>query len=148
MAVVSSSFNILNINNFNNKNTLNIHTTYKYNIYMALFLKNLLNNLYSIMDFTFLLGDTNTTINSYACFLTNERVLIYTFLPKFKKLRSISKFYKSAQWVEREIQEFNSISICGVTDSRRLLTDYVYHKQLNTSKYKLDSYNLISQNIY
>lgn len=142
------TFSIVNTNNYNNKNILNIHVSYTQYIYLAIFLKNLLNTLYTVMDLAVLPSNSNTVVTSYACLLTNERIVNYSLVPKFKKLKSLSNLYKSTQWVERELQEFNYINFDGITDSRRLLTDYVYHKQLGVSSYKLDSYDLICQDIF
>ena len=127
---------------------LNIYISSKYNIYIAVFLKSLLNSLYSNMDLALTVSNKKTLISSYACFLTSERIIIYSSLIKTSKIESISNLYKSSQWAERELQEFNDISFSRLNDTRRLLTDYIYHKNLNTLEYKTNTYDLIFQNIY
>jgi Ni,Fe-hydrogenase III component G len=57
--------------------------------------------------------------------------------------------FLGSQWIERELREFYNILYIGLTDTRRLLTDYT---SLTTddsyTNYKTTSYNLLTQDIY
>jgi NADH:ubiquinone oxidoreductase subunit C len=62
--------------------------------------------------------------------LTDSRIHVYTEITKFTySLTSISKIFKSATWLERELGDFTNIYFEGLTDTRRLLLDYFQEKQ-------------------
>ena len=44
------------------------------------------------------------------------------------QINSISTVFPSTVWLERELQEFSGISFLGLSDTRRLLLDYLEHK--------------------
>ena len=49
--------------------------------------------------------------------------MLYNFYAK-NKMTSVDKFYKSANWVERELSEMFGINFCNKKDIRKLLLDY------------------------
>ena len=143
------NFFIIKSNNYNSKNNLSIYFTENIYIYSTLFLKNMLTNLYANIDKNFLFNTKyRHLLSHFSCFLTNERITINTTISNKLKINSISSFFKSTQWTERELTEFNNIMFKGLLDSRRLLTDYTYNKNISNISYKTDSYDLIFQNIY
>lgn len=142
-------FSILNTSSYENKNTTNIYVTNTSYIYVNLFLKNSFNSLFVNIDIAVSQVNNNLLTVHYSCFLTNEKIIIYlNFKNPNNSVKSLSTMFFSTNWVERELQEFNHIKFLGLKDSRRLLTDYTYNKNLLSSDYKMDSYSLISQNLF
>lgn len=48
-------------------------------------------------------------------------------------IQSVSRFFESAGWLEREISEFSGILFVGNSDSRRLLLDYIDDKGVKST---------------
>lgn len=61
-------------------------------------------------------------------------------------LPSLSLVFSSFNWVEREVSEFFNITFGGLSDSRRLLTDYTKLNNYDL-QYKTLSYNEKTQTI-
>lgn len=135
----------------NTNNSININqlflTNKKYYLY-CLILKNLILNNFFFYDNSVVFFNKNKLISTnFSCLISNERMILYIWpFKKTNKYFSISTLYSSSQWAEREINEFNNIFYVNLTDSRRLLTDYLMFNY-STINYKLTGYNLISQEI-
>lgn len=85
-------------------------------------------------------------IVSLACFLSGDRLVL-----KFKVLNSIisaQNIFEAFTWVERELTEFSDFQLLEAKDTRRLLTDYLQHSNINKINYKLNTYNILIQDLY
>jgi hypothetical protein len=75
-----------------------------------------------------------TIYNSFIylyCYYKFTRIKINFFICN-NKLKSLTGIYRGLNWVEREIKEFKKIFVCGLVDSRKLLTSYfVFYKNNN-----------------
>jgi NADH:ubiquinone oxidoreductase subunit C len=59
----------------------------------------------------------------------DSRLSIFTCLSSLlPQVNSVSTVFPSTVWLERELQEFSGISFLGLSDTRRLLLDYLEHK--------------------
>jgi Ni,Fe-hydrogenase III component G len=59
----------------------------------------------------------------------DTRLSIFTCLSSLSpQVNSVSTVFSSTVWLERELQEFSGISFLGLSDTRRLLLDYLEHK--------------------
>ena len=54
----------------------------------------------------------------------NLRIRVKTFINDNEPVPSLTEFYKSASWYEREVWDMYGITFQGNNDLRRLLTDY------------------------
>lgn len=103
----------------------------------------MLNRLPYLVDAYAIVEPTDSVFYIFNCFFSNK-FTNFLFKLKSKNYLSITSFCKSAGWVERELKEFSTLYIEGLTDSRRLLTDYTSFKTKLTPIY----YDLISQEIF
>lgn len=120
---------------------LNVATTQLFNT--ILMQQTMLNRLPFLVDAYTIDKPTHNIFYVYNCFYSN-RFTNFFFKNTKQSFLSITSFCKSAGWVERELKEFSKLYIIGLTDSRRLLTDYVSEKAKTTPLY----YDLISQEIF
>lgn len=118
-----------------------------------------INNIYSLnlkenyLFFYFLLNKKNTnSLNFYITDLTticnkliNNYIIVYqSIYYDFKllidvsyktKITSISSIYNGALWIERETKELNSLQYNNLLDSRKLLSNYNFNKNLEYNNY-------------
>jgi NADH:ubiquinone oxidoreductase subunit C len=73
-------------------------------------------------------GHSNLTTLNYVFFFYNlhSEVIISSTISSRTSVNSISKFYKNANWAEREFQEMHGINFINKDNSRRLLLDYSF----------------------
>jgi hypothetical protein len=88
--------------------------------------------------------DTQTVAVVSSCFLTYFSLVTYCTTGN---IESISSIYPGFTWVERETQELFDISVSFLSDSRRLLTDYVSGRPDHVN-YNTMSYDHLTQNLY
>lgn len=119
-----------------NVTTKNIFTT-------ILYQQTMLNRLPYLVDAYAITIPTDSVFYIFNCFYSN-RFTNFFFKLKHRTFLSITSICKSAGWVERELKEFSTIYISGLSDSRKLLTDYTSYKNRIEPLY----YDLISQEIF
>lgn len=152
-----------NIMSLKSKNIYNVGLVefYTNNNYIHLIANNMLliniANLYTFIDSS-IISKLNAFsklvyITTVSCLLQNLRIIYYTNVYN-NKIYSCSNIFKGSQWVEREIQELNSVIFYGLTDTRRLLTDYTVKDVNNLAVLEegvagvYTSYNHITQELY
>jgi len=54
----------------------------------------------------------------------NTRIRVKTFIPELFQPKSVSHFFKAANWMEREVMDMFGINFLYHNDLRRILTDY------------------------
>ena len=129
----------------NNPHTLSLQVSYADYYKFLSTLKINTHTLYSPVDLTFH-GVYNTVItNTITCYSSGIYMIVYTNIDKKIKYKSLSSFYQSFTWMERELKEFSSIQIINLKDTRRLLTDYTSNL---TNDYNLTNYNNLTQDLY
>lgn len=129
----------------NNSNTLSIQINYNDYYKFLSTLKINTHTLYSPVDLTSY-GTNNIIItNTITCYSSSIYMILHTNINTKIKYKSLSPFYQSFTWMERELKEFSSIQIINLRDTRRLLTDYTSNL---TNNYNLISYNNLTQDLY
>lgn len=142
---ISNSLWWLDVNILNTQNTLfmylkesnifilQIQQMYYY--YFSLITKNNLNILYFYnLDGTLVnLNNQNVHYLVIQSIVADYKVLIKTSL--HSALCSLSQIYPGNTWIEREIREFYSIFFINLCDSRKLLSNYNYNKNLNYNQF-------------
>ncbi len=98
-------------------NKFNINSTYFYNL-DATILNKVINKTYVISTQTFFY-DLQLLLNINVA----------------NSVLSISKIYFGNTWVERELKEFNNIYFIGLTDNRKLLSNYNYNNKLSYNQF-------------
>lgn len=99
--------------------------------FFYMFLLNLPNSLTHLVDgLVFLTKPTQSVIQYNLNSMVNDsRVSVVTSVDNTSKyILSISTIIYSAVWLERELQEFSGVSFLYLTDTRRLLLDYLEPK--------------------
>lgn len=119
---------------------------YTKNRFFFFTLKTYLLSSYMLVDITFL-KNSNTMIYSFSCLFTNNQITVFFKDSKLQNLKTITNSFLSANWVEREVSESTNVNFSGLSDSRRLLTDYgQYTNSSNTLNFK--HFDLISGELY
>jgi len=77
-------------------------------------------------------------INSMIC--DSKIQLISNIQIRNSQMLTVSSLYSSTVWLERELSDFSNINFTGLSDTRRLLLDYLEHKQFR------QTHNLIDKN--
>jgi NADH:ubiquinone oxidoreductase subunit C len=114
-----------------NKNQINILTNVTQMLYIITFLKN---NSISYFDklIDIIIVDHISNINRFEInyifwnMLYEYRFVIRIFTDGFKIIYTLSNFYKSALWLEREIWDMYGIKFLFHVGLRRILTDYSF----------------------
>jgi NADH:ubiquinone oxidoreductase subunit C len=114
-----------------NKNQINILTDVTKMLYIITFLKN---NTISYFDklIDIIIVDHISNINRFEInyifwnMLYEYRFVIRIFTDGFKIIYTLSNFYKSALWLEREIWDMYGIKFLFHIGLRRILTDYSF----------------------
>ena len=70
---------------------------------------------------------------SYQSFFFDQKILL--FHQPIDKVRSLSNLYKGSRWLERELREESSIPVLNLKDTRKLLHNYDYNKNLSYNNY-------------
>ena len=145
----NSSYSLICINSNNSNNVLTEISHKSVGLYNLLLLKNsLINNFFTVDGLITLNKNKKNFYITFSCVQTNERYSLLLMTHDMTNLfSSLTSLFRSFIWVERELAEFNSVQFKNLTDSRRLLTDYLNHNLLNTTAYKLVSYDQIIQDL-
>lgn len=150
MGVDINSVVFFKSNTLNNINTLSVEVTTKRQILYHILLNTNLMSLYTYIDAScYYTKKYFIYISSFSCLYTNNRVNFYakTKATNHPIIFSSSSIFLSSQWVERELREFFNIFIVNLTDTRRLLTDYM-ESTTKMFDYKTTSYDLLTQDLY
>jgi NADH-quinone oxidoreductase subunit C len=119
--ITNESHIILEINNINNF------------YYLFFFLKNnSILNYQLLMDMCCIHYLKSEYIIIYNCLniISNHRIFVkIRIFHHYAKLPTISFYYKSAGWLEREVCDMFGIKFAGHIDLRRILTDYGFRGQ-------------------
>ena len=108
-------YSILNLNNIN----------FKYFYFNNIFSLKLINFYYgTILD----KAVNKTYVLSIQTFFYDLQILLNINI--INNALSISKIYFGNTWIERELKEFNNIYFIGLTDNRKLLSNYNYNSKL------------------
>lgn len=91
--------------------------------------------------------DNINVVAYYSDYLHANNITIFSQLDETSALSSQSSVFVSANWVEREARESSGVTYYGLTDSRRLLTDYVSLLS-SPSSYTMTRYDLTTQCLY
>lgn len=129
----------------NNSNTLSIQINYTDYYKFLSTLKINTHTLYSPVDLTSHTAHDTIVTSVITCYSSNIYMIFHTNLSKKAKYKSLSPFYQSFTWMERELKEFALIQIINLRDTRRLLTDYTSNL---VNDYNLTSYNNLTQDLY
>lgn len=79
--------------------------------------------------------------------LSYKIILITT--PNSLKVVSLSTIFKNLVWLERELMDFSNLYITGLTDTRRLLVDYLQGRSYPTCTVNYSTtYNFRLQDLY
>ena len=99
--------------------------------FFYMFLLNLPNLLNHLVDGLIFINKQTHLVIQYNLnsMLNDSRVSIITNIKSNSPhILSISKIFYSVVWLERELQEFSGVSFLYLTDTRRLLLDYLESK--------------------
>ena len=126
-------YSILNLNNINFKYFYfnNIFSLKLKNFYYFFLINkfNLNSNYFYNLDGTILDKAVNKTyVLSIQTFFYDLQILLNINI--INNALSISKNYFGNTWIERELKEFNNIYFIGLTDNRKLLSNYNYNSKL------------------
>lgn len=149
--LLPKTVNIFYTNTVNSSNIFHHILLKTYSDLFGVLLRNSYINIYFFNDVgASLILDKQSISYNFSCFHSNDRVLLslYSNTNAVSSSPSIANIYFGAQWAERELQELNSHIFTNMPDSRRLMTDYLTDSQLNYADYKLDSYDLVIQDLY
>lgn len=116
-------------------NIFYLNLSSKFLFYFFLINKNNLNNYYFyILDSTILTNYEKKEYQiAYQSIFFDLKILVNV---KFKQsLQSLTKIYKASSWVERENKEFNNITFDNLNDTRKLLSNYNYNKNLQYNNF-------------
>lgn len=116
-------------------NIFYLNLSNKFLFYFFLVNKNNLNNYYFyLLDSTVLTNFEKKEYQiAYQSIFFDLKILVNV---KFKNtLQSLTKIYKAASWVERENKEFNNITFNNLNDTRKLLSNYNYNKNLQYNNF-------------
>lgn len=131
--ILNPNFTSFKFSLTNNIFYLNLSSNFLF--YFFLINKNNLNNYYFyLLDSTVLTNYEKKEYQvAYQSIFYDLKIFINV---KFNKsLPSITKIYKSASWVERENKEFNNIFFQNLNDTRKLLSNYNYNKNLQYNNF-------------
>ena len=124
-------------------NYLHLSLNNRNHYWFYLYLRMNSTRLYAPLDLSYQ-PDTRTVAVASSCFLTYFSLVTYS---TNESIDSISSIYPGFIWVERQTQELFDISVNFLSDSRRLLTDYVSGRPDHIS-YNTMSYDHLTQNLY
>lgn len=113
----------------NNIFFFNLNFNWFYN-YFIINKYNLNTTYFYILDMLYL--NNNVYISSQSFFF-DIKILIESNIENF--IQSISKIYPGCLWLEREMKEFSDITIFNLKDTRKLLTNYGYNKDMVYTNY-------------
>lgn len=104
-------------------------------------------NLYFLEDLFFSVANkTSSIVLPASSYFTDAKIISQVTIVDELDLPSLSLVFSSFNWVEREVSEFFNITFGGLSDSRRLLTDYTKLNNYDL-QYKTLSYNEKTQTI-
>ena len=118
-----------------NNNIFYLNLSNKFLFYFFLINKNNLNNYYFyLLDSTVLTNFEKKEYQiAYQSIFFDLKILVNV---KFNNtLQSLTKIYKAASWIERENKEFNNITFNNLNDTRKLLSNYNYNKNLQYNNF-------------
>ena len=70
----------------------------------------------------------------------NFRIRVKTYIDEVKRLESITKIYKGADWWEREVWDLYGVYFKDHSDLRRILTDYAFQGHPMRKDFPLSGY--------
>lgn len=108
-----------------------------------------LTNLMFLLDSCIIKSSKNNSniVSYYSDYLHANNLIVFSYVDETYAVSSQSSVFFSANWVEREARENSGVTFFGLTDSRRLLTDYVSFLA-PTSSYTMMRYDLTTQCLY
>ena len=135
-------FGILNISNLKFKysysNNIFFMTILKkyYFFYFLLNKKNINTLLYYNIDCFLLKNKKTTQINQFSSIQTIFSDFKFLLeVNTYNNLQSISSIYSGNTWIERELKEMNDCYFNNLVDSRKLLLNYNYEKNINYNNF-------------
>jgi len=99
---------------------------------------------------TFLKKNRLTLFYLYYFLQTNTKLILLTNYNnlKLRKIASIDKLFKSASWLEREVNEMFKINYSHKTDIRRLLLDYTKQEHPLLKDFPTEGFNDVYYNFF